>query len=204
MKIILASASPRRASLFRQLNIDFETDPSDIAEIVNPALAPSELVEVLSEQKGRDVAVRHNHALIIAADTIVCFNGRVLGKPRNDDEAARMLKMLSNQTHEVYSGVWAGKADHGGKLMNTFSFHERTKVTFSPLSDSEIDYYVAGGSPLDKAGAYGIQDDFGALFVKRIDGDYYNVVGFPLNAFYGKLRLEMPDLHKTIFFGTNV
>jgi septum formation protein len=204
MKIILASASPRRASLFRQLKIDFETDPSEIAEIVNPALKPSELVTGLSEQKGRDVAVRHNHALIIAADTIVCFKGRVLGKPGNSNEATGMLKMLSDQTHEVYSGVWAGVTDPGGVLEHTFSIYERTKVTFSPLSDSEINYYIASGSPMDKAGAYGIQDDFGALFVKGIEGDFYNVVGFPLHAFYTKLRQELPVLHKSIFFGTNV
>jgi septum formation protein len=201
MKIILASASPRRATLLKQLNIDFEADPSTIDEITEPGQMPSNLVEVLSELKGRDVAERHKSSLVIAADTIVCYKDQILGKPADESEARSMLTMLSDNTHDVYSGVWIGLTNGSAIIEHSFSFSERTKVTFSSLSESEINFYIAGGSPMDKAGAYGIQDDFGALFVKSIEGDYYNVVGFPLNAFYRNLRNELPHIHETVFFG---
>lgn len=204
MKIILASASPRRATLLKQLNIDFETDPSAIDEIADPGLSPSNLVEALSGLKGRDVAERHESSLVIAADTIVCYQNQILGKPAGESEARTMLTMLSGNSHDVYSGVWVGLTNSNASIEHSFSFSERTKVTFSSLSESEINFYIGGGSPMDKAGAYGIQDDFGALFVNRIEGDYYNVVGFPLNAFYRNLRNQFPHIHKTIFFGKHV
>jgi septum formation protein len=203
MDIILASASPRRAELFRQMNLTFITDPSDVDEDGFGDLDPEMLVKQLSSLKGEDVAKRHKDALVIAADTIVCLDDQILGKPASEEEASEMLNRLSGQTHEVYSGVWVGNTDANANIIFSFSFSERTKVTFSALSQGEIDYYVAGGSPMDKAGAYGIQDDFGALFVEKIEGDYYNVVGFPMNAFYQNLRTLMPGIHQTIFFGTD-
>ncbi|PWN07139.1 Maf family protein [Rhodohalobacter mucosus] len=199
MKIILASASPRRAQLFRQMNLEFETDPSGLDEVIDPALAPSDIVISLAEQKGRDVSARHQNSLVIAADTIVVAGSDILGKPVSEKEAAEMLSGLSGSTHEVFSGVWAGTLGHNGAIEYSFSLFERTKVTFSPLTQEEIAFYVQTGSPMDKAGAYGIQDDLGALFIREISGDYYNVVGFPMNAFYQKLKAEMPAVHKEIF-----
>jgi septum formation protein len=201
MDIILASASPRRADLFRQMNLKFTTDPSGVDEDGHGGLPPESLVKRLAAIKGEDVAAGNKNALVVAADTIVCIEN--LGKPADEEDASRMLNRLSGRTHEVFSGVWVATVSTDGVIEISFSFSERTKVTFSPLSQGEIDYYVSGGSPLDKAGAYGIQDDFGALFVEKISGDYYNVVGFPMNAFYQNLKTLMPGVHKTIFFGTD-
>jgi septum formation protein len=199
MKIILASASPRRAELFRQMNLNFEIDASDLTETVDPGLTPSEVVKSLAALKGEDVAKRHSDALLVAADTIVTIDNRILGKPADAAEAAGMLRSLSGKTHEVFSGVWVGQIGKSGHIEFSFVFSERTKVTFSPLTDQEIDYYVDSGSSMDKAGAYGIQDDFGALFIKGITGDYYNVVGFPMNAFYQHVQTLLPAVHKEIF-----
>jgi len=199
MKIILASASPRRAQLFRQMNIEFETDPSGLTEVIDPNLTPSGIVTALAAQKGEDVSGRHSNALVVAADTIVVLNGDILGKPANKEEAAEMLASLSGESHDVFSGVWAAKLGKVGAVETSFSLFERTKVTFSTLTREEINFYVDTGSPMDKAGAYGIQDDIGALFIREISGDYYNVVGFPMNAFYQKLKQEMSDVHKEIF-----
>lgn len=199
MKIILASASPRRAQLFRQMNLEFETDPSDLTEVIDPDLTPSAVVMSLAAQKGRDVCARHSGALVVAADTIVVSGSDILGKPANKQEAAEMLAALSGETHDVFSGVWAAKLGREGAVENSFSLFERTKVTFSPLTQEEINFYVGTGSPMDKAGGYGIQDDLGAIFIREITGDYYNVVGFPMNAFYQKLKLELPKVHKEIF-----
>lgn len=199
MKIILASASPRRAQLFRQMNLEFETDPSGLTEVIDPDLTPSGIVMALAAQKGKDVSARHKDALIVAADTIVVAANDILGKPANKKEAATMLASLSGRSHDVFSGVWAARLGRDGAAETSFSLFERTKVTFSPLTQQEIDFYVKTGSPMDKAGAYGIQDDVGALFIREISGDYYNVVGFPMNAFYQKLKLEMPTVHKEIF-----
>ncbi len=203
MNIILASASPRRAELFRQMNLTFIIDPSDVDENGHDGLSPKKLVKRLASLKGEDVASRHKNALVVAADTIVCLDQQILGKPANAEDASDMLNRLSGRSHFVHSGVWVAFVNDAGAIEISFSFSDRTKVTFSPLSQSEIDSYVSGGSPLDKAGAYGIQDDYGALFVKKISGDYYNVVGFPMNSFYQNLRAVMPGIHQTIFFGTD-
>lgn len=199
MKIVLASASPRRAQLFRQMNLEFIIDPSDITEKIDEALSPSEIVASLASQKGLDVSSKHNNSFIVAADTIVVSEDNILGKPTSTGEAAAMLSSLSGKTHEVYSGVWAAKTGSDGTVDSYFSFSERTKVTFSPLTQEEIDVYVQTGSPMDKAGGYGIQDDAGALFIREINGDYYNVVGFPMNAFYQKLKSAMPEIFQRIF-----
>lgn len=200
METILASASPRRAALFRSAGIPFKVDPSGIDEVHDDSLPPGKLVEDLSRQKGEDVAKRHSDALLVASDTIVWHNNRALGKPANESEAREMLLELSSNRHTVYSGVWVCLLSPEGHALHTFSFHSRTKVQFSPLGEEEIEYYIGTGSPMDKAGSYGIQDDFGSLFVESIEGDYNTVVGFPLQSFYRHLKKELPSIHKMMFF----
>jgi septum formation protein len=200
MNIILASASPRRAALLKQINLRFTIEPSTVDENSPDATSPANLVMSLSQKKGRDVAGRNSNSIIIAADTVVCLNNQILGKPGNHQEAAHMLQSLSGEKHDVYSGVYVAKTDNISNIVNDFSFIERTKVTFSALTEREIEMYIKSGSPFDKAGGYGIQDDLGSLFVKKIEGDYYNVVGFPLNGFYQQLKQHMPQVHQQLFF----
>lgn len=200
MKVVLASSSPRRELLLKQIGLSFIIDPSNVDETVLESIPPGEIVQVLAKRKGVDVAARHNHSLVIAADTLVFANNQILGKPSDKNEAREMLLSLSNLTHEVFSGVFVALTSDHGKITQSFTFSERTKVTFSALSETEVDYYIASGSPFDKAGAYGIQDDLGSLFVKNIDGDYYNVVGFPINAFYQHLKTKLPETHRVLFF----
>ncbi len=199
MKIVLASRSPRRAQLLKQIGLKFITDPSSFDEEGVQLTDPDSLVRLISENKGMQVASRHANALIIAADSIVVLNKRIMGKPADANEARKMLSDLSNNTHTVYSGVFVAETDLNNNINSSFSLSERTKVTFSPLTTHEIDRYIDSGSPFDKAGGYGIQDDTGSLFVKKIDGDFYNVVGFPLNAFYQKLKREMPSVCRQLF-----
>ena len=175
MKIVLASGSPRRRELLSVVGIkDFEVCPAEGEEKAEEGLAPSEIVKSLSGAKAREVAAKFDgEAVIIAADTIVWAEGRVLGKPHSKAEAFKMLKALSGKTHEVYTGRTLIK---DGK---TVSQAECTKVEFRELCDDEINAYIATGEPMDKAGAYGIQG-MASLMVKKIDGDYFNVVGLPL------------------------
>lgn len=203
MKVILASASPRRAQLLTQVGIRFDVDPSKIEETFPESTAPSDVVKLLSRQKAEDVAKRHPQEFLIAADTIVCMNAEILGKPDDAKQAREFLCQLSGQSHYVLSGVYAGVTDGSGKFNSGISFYERTKVTFSTLSELEIEQYIEYGQPFDKAGSYGIQDDLGSLFVEKIEGDYYNVVGFPLHRFYDTLKKEMPHIHKKLFFQTS-
>lgn len=200
MKVVLASSSPRRAKLLKQINILFEVDPSNVDENGIILSDPVAIVEHLAKLKGRDVAARHKDSFIIAADTIVCLNDKVLGKPEDEEHAFNTLKTLSDKTHQVYTGVFLCSVDQSGNIFKEFSFTERTNVTFGTLTDSEINHYISTKSPMDKAGAYGIQDDLGSLFVKRIDGDYYNVVGFPLHAFYQHVKTSFPELSNNLFF----
>jgi len=199
MKIILASASPRRAQLLKQINLTFAISPSDIEEVMDETLSPERLVESLAQQKGESVLSDHPDSFIIAADTIVTINGKYLGKPIDENDAEAMLQQLSTNTHEVYSGVFLAVTGQTGKAVNSLTFSEETKVTFGALDRSEILKYVATGSPMDKAGSYGIQDDFGAVFVKKIQGDYNNVVGFPLHAFYQQVKHHFPKIFSQLF-----
>jgi len=199
MKIILASASPRRAQLLKQINLTFAISPSDIEEVMDETLSPERLVESLAQQKGESVLSDHPDSFIIAADTIVTINGKYLGKPIDENDAEAMLQQLSANTHEVYSGVFLAVTGQSGKAVNSLTFSEETKVTFGALDRSEILKYVATGSPMDKAGSYGIQDDFGAVFVKKIQGDYNNVVGFPLHAFYQQVKHHFPKIFSQLF-----
>lgn len=199
----MASASPRRAQLLSQVGIHFEVDPSSIEETFPDKMSPSEVVQQLARHKAEDVAKRHPGQFLIAADTVVCLHDKILGKPDNEEQAAEYLHKLSGQTHDVFSGVHAGITNSAGKFSSEISFFERTKVTFTALSELEIEQYIKYGQPFDKAGSYGIQDDLGSLFVEKIDGDYYNVVGFPLHRFYDRLKNQMPDIHKKLFFQTS-
>jgi len=198
-EIILASASPRRKELFQMMGVSCQIDPSDTEEIIDTKISPSDNVCRLAEQKAVDVAQRHQNSVIIAADTIVVKDDAILGKPESSIDAARMLRLLSNQYHFVYSGVAVLLLGERNALRQRITFYEKTKVTFSSLNESEIQKYIATGSPMDKAGAYGIQDDYGSLFIKKIEGDYYNVVGFPVNKFYQTLKREFPDIFKKVF-----
>ena len=193
-RIILASQSPRRKKLLEQIGLTFEVFPSNIEEVSDEE-EPSLLVEDLALQKANDVAASFPDSLIIGSDTIVVLNGEIIGKPENDKQAAEYLTWLSETTHKVYSGVAFVKTDKNGEIIARKTFNEQTKVTFSTLGEQEIQAYIKSGNPLDKAGAYGIQDDLGVLFVEKIEGDYYNVVGFPLNRFYREIKTFMPELN---------
>jgi septum formation protein len=173
-KLILASSSPRRSELLKQADIPFQVKVSSVEENMNQSLAPSELVQSLALQKANDVYQLEQSSVVLGADTIVAFEDKVLGKPKNASDAKRMLKMLSGSEHAVYTGVAIVSNSE------TYTFYEKTIVAFWNLSDGDINKYVNSGEPLDKAGAYGIQG-LGATLVKRIEGDYFNVVGLPLS-----------------------
>ncbi|HHV94687.1 MAG TPA: septum formation inhibitor Maf [Firmicutes bacterium] len=175
-KLILASHSPRRQELLRSLGVDFTVIPAEVDESAIQEEDPEALAEALAYVKARWVADRVLDAVVVAADTIVLLDsGEVLGKPRGNEEAVEMLSRLSGRGHWVVTGVAVIDSGTG----NTKVFHETTRVFFRALSRQEIERYVATGEPLDKAGAYGIQGK-GALLVERIEGCYFNVVGFPL------------------------
>ncbi len=157
--------------------------PCDIPEAFDPSGTPEENAAALSLQKALCVAEKVEEGVIIGADTIVVLGNEMLGKPEDAGDAVRMLTMLSGRTHAVVTGFALVEKPSGRRMTTT----ERTDVTFRRLPREEIEEYVAGGSPLDKAGAYGIQDDYGAVFVTRIEGCFYNVVGLPLSRFHTAL-----------------
>lgn len=179
-KIILASGSPRRKELLAQAEILFEVLVSDAEEMITKS-EPGEIVEELSWRKSEAVAKRYPGRTVLGADTIVVLDDRVLGKPKDKEDACRMLRDLQGRTHQVYTGVTLMRGDR------THSFHERTDVTVYPMTGEEIKDYVQSGDPLDKAGAYGIQGRF-AAYIKGIRGDYYNVVGLPIGRVYQELK----------------
>ena len=175
MAVILASQSPRRRELLERMGIGpFQIRPAQGEEILDPQLSPAEPVETLSRQKAAEIAAgAAPEDLILAADTVVSVDGRILGKPRDERQAAEMLAALSGREHTVYTGVTVRR---GSEVVTE---HEATAVRFRPLRREEIDAYVATGEPMDKAGAYGIQG-YGCLLVEGICGDYFNVVGLPV------------------------
>lgn len=187
---VLASRSPRRRRLLERIGMRFDVDASDVDERISREHAPDRIVESLALLKAREVAERHHEALTMGADTIVTLEGEILGKPADKKEAADMLKRLSDATHTVYTGIALVHPPSERAVCAV----EATRVTFARMDDDEVAAYVASGSPMDKAGGYGIQDDCGALFVSRIDGDYYNVVGLPLHRFYRTMKRHFPDL----------
>jgi len=174
-QIILASESPRRQKLLRQIGLDFSVKISGIDEDISIDLPPNQLAEHFAREKAHAVSVDYPKQLVIGADTIVVFDGQILGKPKDNEDSFNMLSTLSGNTHQVITGVALQLRDKN--LDETF--HVVTKVTFNILSDSDIYYYIDTYNPFDKAGSYGIQDWF-AVFVKHIDGCFYNVMGLPL------------------------
>lgn len=183
-KYILASKSPRRAQLLNQIGLKFAAIDSKSKELEYGNHDPVKIVKHNSLLKSRLVAVMYRKEIVIGADTIVELNGRILNKPKNLIQAKSFLKTLSGKIHTVYTGVNIINAKSGKELFD----YEMTKVHFRKLEKDEIDFYVKHFKPLDKAGAYGIQDDFGCLFIDKIEGDYYNIVGLPLLMLYRNLK----------------
>lgn len=197
-QIILASASPRRRELLEQVGISFEVCPAKGEEIITGTL-PSAVVSELSAQKAREVAgmlkqygdshrelMTPQDIMVIGADTVVAADGQILGKPKDEADAARMLRLLSGRSHEVYTGVTIVLMSRSGRV-GEHTFYEKTTVTMGEMSDGEIERYIATGEPMDKAGAYGIQGKC-AVYIDKIQGDYNNVVGLPVSAIYRELK----------------
>ena len=172
-KVILASASPRRQELLKTIFSQFDIVIPHVQEIVPKDIKVNNAAEYLANLKCESVAQKYPNHLVIAADTVVILNNKILGKPKTGDEAREMLTSLSNNMHKVITGCSIKKGDI------KVNFSVETKVEFYKLSNKEIDDYIATGDCFDKAGAYGIQTN-GKLFVKKIDGDFYNVVGLPI------------------------
>ena len=186
MNLILASASPRRKELLGLFGLPFEIRVADIDETMDPGRAPFEEVGRVSRAKAMAVE-RQTGEIVIAADTIVVCEGKVLGKPRDEVEAKAMLRLLSGRDHQVMTGctvLMEGKCE---------TFTEVTDLHFRDLSEKEIERYVASGEPMDKAGAYGIQGG-AALFCQRMAGDYYNVMGLPVCRLWETLRAMVPEV----------
>ena len=210
-KVILASASPRRKELLRQVGVDFETLPA-VGEEITTKEDPAEAVQELALQKASEAASRlgilarpeagaalmgkdlaqllaggegREEFLVLGADTVVACGGAILGKPRDEADAVSMLTRLSGRTHSVFTGVALIYGKDGGTECHTF--YEETKVTMYPMSTAEIAAYVATGEPMDKAGAYGIQGKC-AIYIEKIQGDYNNVVGLPVARIYQEMK----------------
>ena len=204
-RIILASASPRRKELLEQIGLEFEICPAKGDEVITKTV-PEEVVMELSKQKAEEVAYMVNHfnethkeittptdIMVIGADTVVAYDGKILGKPKDEEEAKSMLSMLSGNIHSVYTGVTLCLIDKSGKV-GELTFYEKTDVTMFLISEEEINRYVSTGEPMDKAGSYAIQGK-SAIFIEKIDGDYNNVVGLPITRIYQKLKEVGIDIY---------
>ena len=182
MSLILASASPRRKELLSYITEDFKVIPAKNEESIDPALPPQQAVLYVAEKKAEEVSALYPKEVVVGADTTVFCQNIPLGKPKDCDDAKEMLKMLSGKVHKV---ITAAVIAIGGQAVSSFA--EETEVEFYPLSEEEINLYVKSGEPMDKAGAYGIQDK-GSLLIKGIRGDYYNVMGLPVSRLYRELK----------------
>ena len=185
-KIILGSASPRRKELLSQIGVPFEVRVSNKEEVYTNTV-PKEIVKELALMKAENVAseIPARNVIVIGADTIVVHEEQILGKPKDEEDAKRMLGMLQNHRHQVYTGVCIWKKENGSEEIRCF--YEKTDVVFYPMTEEEIAKYVATGEPMDKAGSYGIQG-IGGLYVREIHGDYNNVVGLPIARLYHELQ----------------
>jgi septum formation protein len=184
-KIVLASKSPRRAEILRAVGWDFEAVAANIDETRIESEEAVSYVRRLAQTKAETVANRiSSDALVLGADTVVVIDGEILGQPRDDQDARRMLKLLSGKRHEVLTGLALVRP---GRTPRIVVNHETTRVRFCEMSAAEIDWYVATGEPSDKAGAYAIQGR-GALFIEEIQGDYFNIVGLPVRLLYELAR----------------
>ena len=184
-RIVLASASPRRAELLRAAGIDFEVQPANVDDTLAAGESPSDYVSRLAEAKARLVYERDVRRIVLAADTAVVVDEQVLGKPQDDTHAARMLRMLSGRSHQVLTAV---AVFHPGQIVDTRI--DTTTVEFASLSESDINWYVTSGEPMDKAGAYAVQG-LASRFVTRIDGSYSNVVGLPVALVFQMLTTKL-------------
>jgi len=190
-KIILASASPRRKELLSQIGVKFEIIVSD-AEEITEASEPSQVVMDLSKLKATDIFIKlteeeKRQSLVIGADTVVSLEGQIMGKPGNAENAVRMLSSLQGKTHQVYTGVTLVYWEESSDICRCQSFFEKTDVSLYPMTEDEIEAYVATGEPMDKAGGYAIQGKC-AIHVKEICGDYSNVVGLPIGRLYQEMK----------------
>jgi septum formation protein len=180
-RIILASTSPRRKEIFSKTKLPFEIQESNYKEDMTLPMPPIKLAEHLSFNKAKAVVDRNKDAVVIAADTFVVYEGKFLGKPKTEKEAKEMLIMLSGKENQVITAVTIIENDH------SLSFHETIRVYMENLSLEDIDKYIATGEPMDKAGAYAIQE-LGNIFIKKIDGDFYAAMGLPLKRLVQELK----------------
>lgn len=184
MELILASASPRRKELLEKIGLPFTVQPAKGEERITQK-RPAAVVMELSRQKAEEIAAAQTEdCIIIGADTVVARGDKIMGKPKDAADAKQMLRSIADDCHQVYTGVTLIRT---GAHPQSVTFQEKTDVFLYPISDAELDAYIASGDPMDKAGAYGIQGDF-AIYVKRIAGDYYNVVGLPIGRVYQELK----------------
>lgn len=184
MELILASASPRRKELLEKIGLPFTVQPAKGEERITQK-SPAAVVMELSRQKAEEIAAAQTgDCIIIGADTVVARGEKIMGKPKDAADAKQMLRSIADDCHQVYTGVTLIRT---GAHPQSVTFQEKTDVFLYPISDAELDAYIASGDPMDKAGAYGIQGDF-AIYVKRIAGDYYNVVGLPIGRVYQELK----------------
>ena len=189
LPLILASSSPRRKQLLEQIGLEFEVYPSQIHENLSLNLSPEIFTNHWAKEKAMDVAKSNPQSLIVAADTIVVLDHKILGKPKNKNDSYHMLKNLSGRAHKVVTGVHFSYEKYG----IDHTINEQTEVSFNTLSDSDIYYYIDNYKPFDKAGSYGIQDWF-SVQVKKVDGCYFNVMGLPLAAFFKEYRRIIKQL----------
>jgi septum formation protein len=184
LPIYLASKSPRRRKLLKQIKLNFKILNIHSDEVFSDNESPLMNVKRIAYEKAKAALKKNKKGIIITADTIVVVDDKKIGKPTSKQDAVNMLKMLSGRTHIVYTGFCVINTINNKKIVDA----EKTFVTFRELSLKEIEEYVASGSPMDKAGAYGIQDDYGAVFVSKINGCYYNVVGLPLTKIFTSIQ----------------
>ena len=181
--IYLASKSPRRKKLLKSINLDFQTFSVDLDEEIFDAEHPIKTVKRLAQEKLQQAEKKIKNGIIITADTIVVLNKKIIGKPNSKNNAIEILSKLSGNSHFVYTGYSIKNLATAYQITD----YSKTNVTFRKLSIKEIKDYVELGSPMDKAGAYGIQDDYGSVFIEKINGCYYNVMGLPLSKVYQSL-----------------
>ena len=175
--LILASRSPRRQEILSKCGFPFTAEPADIDETIDSSLSLTDAIKDLSLRKAAYIAAKHPDAVIIGSDTVVVSHGEILGKPKNHEDAKRMLRMLQNDTHDVITGLAVVTPT------KTYTTTSVSHVTFTPMTDTEITKYIATGECDDKAGSYGIQG-FGGRYIENIDGDYYSIMGLPLHQLY--------------------
>lgn len=188
-KIILASTSPRRKEILAKTRLVFEVQASEYREDMTLKMAPEKLAEYLSRGKADSIVSKNPDAIIISADTFIVYNNKKLGKPKDKEDAKKMLSMLNGKQHCIITGVTIIDTKNGKSL----SFHETTKVFMKKLTLAAIENYIATGEALDKAGAYGLQQ-LGAVLIKKIDGDFFNAAGLPLSKLAEKLKLFFVEI----------